>query len=165
MWPNLIHHGFTFAGYLQAYVNYFKFRAYVREREGDADAQVDVYLVNDVTYFSYQHVTPPNLHLVGGIYLSPRPDPLDSEYSRYTASRNVVYVSFGSYAIPDWLPWFQTLLEALELSEATFVIIKINRDRAGNVLEGSKKVPCFGELQKSPVFWWVLKKSDLRTSF
>ena len=72
-------------------------------------------------------MTLPNLYLVGGMYLSPQSDPLDKEYTNYTKSWYVVYVSFGSYAIPDWLPWFLTLFEALELSKASFVIAKIYR--------------------------------------
>ena len=40
---------FSVTGYLQAYINYFKFRGYAELRD-----VVDVFLVNDVTYFSYQ---------------------------------------------------------------------------------------------------------------
>ena len=138
MWPHLLHQGFTVTGCLQAYINYFKFRKYAEDREGDAGAAVDVYLVNDVTYFSYPYMSPPNLYLVGGIYLSPHPAPLDTEYSHFTSSSQVVYVSFGSYAIPDWLPWFPTLFEALESSKATSVIAKINQG-PGYLVSGTSR--------------------------
>ena len=85
-------------------------------------------------------MTLPNLYLVGGIYLSPQSDPLDKEYRNYTKSWYVVYVSFGSYAIPDWLPWFPTLFEALELSKASFVIAKINRHPSDHVPRTSDKI-------------------------
>ena len=141
MWPDLLDSGFTLAGYIRAYMNYQKLGTYSKDREGRSVAdQADVYVVNDVSYFSFPYVTPPNLYLVGGIYLSPQVNSLDNtEFSYIYDSEYVVYLSFGSYAIPEWLPWLSTVFEALDSSEATAVIAKINGDPSNLVSKTSKK--------------------------
>ena len=141
MWPDLLDSGFTLTGYVRAYMNYQKLVTYSKGREGrTVDDEADVYVVNDVSYFSYPYVTPPNLYLVGGIYLSPQVNSLDNtEFSYIYDSEYVVYLSFGSYAIPEWLPWLSTVFEALDSSEATAVIAKINGDPSNLVSKTSKK--------------------------
>lgn len=83
------------------------------------------FLVNDVRYFSFPFISPPDQWLVGGIYLS-QSEPLDSEYQKNHRLGKCCVRFLGSYAVPEWLPWLPTFFQALEASVSTSIIAKIN---------------------------------------
>eukprot|EP00116_Pleurobrachia_bachei_P004198 sb/3464460/ len=131
-WPDLGTTGFSFIGLLGALRRWYFASVYSDEREGRSLERVDLFVVNEVGLFAPPYILPPDTVLIGGIHLRTKP-PTPTTTS--LPAPNSIYVSFGSYAIPELLPWLPTLLQTLSKT-AREVLVKVNTLHSLPVIEG-----------------------------
>ena len=137
VWPDLVTSGWYVGGYLHALLCQRRLERWAREREGDANERVDLFMVNDISHFSYPHYIPPKVALVGGLHLLGGTPALTPQWEGKAHQGMLVVLSMGSYTDPSWLPWFNTLLEGIVSSEAGHVIAKINSN-SSNLIQSEK---------------------------
>lgn len=109
-----------------------KLTKYGLQTMDDLNHQVHLSLINDHPALSFPHLDPLNAINVGCFYCRPA-KPLPNDITQFTDSSDspIIYVSFGSYAASENVPWFEEFITQLEDLDVKVILKGVEGDKSG----------------------------------
>ena len=98
----------------------------------DLNHQVHLTFINDHPALSFPHLDPLNAINVGCFYCRPA-KPLPDDITQFidSSETSVIYVSFGTYAASENVPWYDEFLSKLEDLDIKVILKGVGGDKSG----------------------------------